>query len=372
MARKALLVVMTATLPFLLVCKNGPIVAEGALAWRCKLPDDCGGHQGPAMAGADLILVQTLDSLYAVDKNGNVAWRTASAGGGWRVPVVSPDGLIYINLRDSVHGWTFLGAVNKSGQVVWRGTFMSEIVAVDKDSIIYGTWPSSVWARRREQSGPLWETAIAGVYQLAVDSDRLVFATTEDTVFVLDAKDGAVLHKFSPGGLWITEVVDAGNGQICFVRTDTSFYTFFVTQLDGTPVVQLDFEAPWTVTSPSVDHNGVAYFGLGREMLAIQDRAIKWRYGTEGSIMCQPSVSAEGCVYFTTWDGYLYCLGPAGELRWKYAVKVSGSAPAIGDDGTVYLATADSCLIAICGKGALSDGPWPKFRCDNGNTGCGR
>lgn len=70
--------------------------------------------------------------------------------------------------------------------------------------------------------------------------------------------------------------------------------------------------------------------------------SIKWRFQAGGPVGSSPALGADGTVYFTADDGFLYAVDPAGRQKWRVSVGRSAadlrtSSPAIGDDGTVYV-----------------------------------
>jgi len=67
---------------------------------------------------------------------------------------------------------------------------------------------------------------------------------------------------------------------------------------------------------------------------------LKWKYPTGSDIGSAPTIGDDGTIYFGSTDGYLYALYPNGTLRWKYgAGYIGGSSPAIAEDGAIYIGT---------------------------------
>ncbi len=61
-----------------------------------------------------------------------------------------------------------------------------------------------------------------------------------------------------------------------------------------------------------------------------------------------PAVGADGTVYIASDDGKLYAISPNGTLKWGYSTGNSlYASPAIGPDGTVYIASDDGKLYAV-------------------------
>ena len=123
-----------------------------------------------------------------------------------------------------------------------------------------------------------------------------------------------------------------------------------------------------------------------------------WRFGTTSKIIATPTIGPDGNIYFSNWmNSSLYCLSPMGELLWKYHLGdyntgispvfgwdnqlyvitsnrnystlfvfkdgdllsehilpfISGSTPFIGDDGSLYMVSADHELVIVNWDGSL-------------------
>jgi outer membrane protein assembly factor BamB len=126
------------------------------------------------------------------------------------------------------------------------------------------------------------------------------------------------------------------------------------------PVVQqaLEKEAPWPMYGRSPSHSqqpsGPALpTGRGRGWV---QKAGGWVYGA-------PCVGADETVYFGSWDGHLYAVGPDGKLRWRVLVGAAfglasrqiWSSPALSPDGrTVYIG-ANNSLVAVAAQNLDAD-----------------
>ena len=84
---------------------------------------------------------------------------------------------------------------------------------------------------------------------------------------------------------------------------------------------------------------------------------LKWRYKTNGwAIENAPAVANDGTVYIGSRDDCLYAIYPNGVLKWKTQTG-SGvgifSPPSIGNDGVIYVGDSDQCMYAIQPNGNL-------------------
>lgn len=66
-----------------------------------------------------------------------------------------------------------------------------------------------------------------------------------------------------------------------------------------------------------------------------------------------PAAAPDGSVYFCNWDGILYAVDAQGQLKWSRPLDGECTAPAIGADGTVYVAIAGQGVRAYYPNGRL-------------------
>jgi outer membrane protein assembly factor BamB len=78
------------------------------------------------------------------------------------------------------------------------------------------------------------------------------------------------------------------------------------------------------------------------------DGTKKWNYTTGSLIFSAPAIGNDGTLYFGSNDGNLYALNSNGILKWAYTTAGSiYSYPAIGSDGTIYFGSIDNKLYAL-------------------------
>ncbi len=82
--------------------------------------------------------------------------------------------------------------------------------------------------------------------------------------------------------------------------------------------------------------------------------SIKWQFSTGGAINSAPALAQDGTIYIGSQDHFLYAINPNGTSKWTYRTgnAIWGS-PVIGSDGTVYVASSDSQLYAVNPNGTL-------------------
>jgi len=81
------------------------------------------------------------------------------------------------------------------------------------------------------------------------------------------------------------------------------------------------------------------------------DGTHKWTFDVGHTVIASsPAVGADGTVYLAATDGYLFALRADGTLKWNHRWDSSGlSHPALGADGTVYVGNGNGSLYAVKG-----------------------
>ena len=152
--------------------------------------------------------------------------------------------------------------------------------------------------------------------------------------------------------------------------------------------------------SAVIDNKGHIYIGGDDGYLYCLNNQglVIWRYGTTSKIISTPAIGLDGNIYFSNWmNSTVYCISPNGSLLWKYVLGdyntgssikiandgsvyaitssdissniyslkngtliwncsiplISGSTPAIGSDGTIYLVSESHEFIAVNPDGTL-------------------
>ena len=68
---------------------------------------------------------------------------------------------------------------------------------------------------------------------------------------------------------------------------------------------------------------------------------LKWTFDTGDFIYNAPAIGSDGTIYVASNDHYLYAVNPDGSQKWKFDLGYGAyGAPAIGPDGTIYIGTA--------------------------------
>jgi outer membrane protein assembly factor BamB len=83
------------------------------------------------------------------------------------------------------------------------------------------------------------------------------------------------------------------------------------------------------------------YHGINYLLALTPDGGIKWQSSVPGS---SPAIGADGTIYLAGIQGRLYALHPDGSIKWEFYVgqkETSLKSPVIGPDGTIYVGSED-------------------------------
>jgi outer membrane protein assembly factor BamB len=122
-----------------------------------------------------------------------------------------------------------------------------------------------------------------------------------------------------------------------------------------------DAKGHWSV--PAIGADGVIYVGgENGGLFALEKGKLKWRYPESNWLIGSPVIAADGTIYINMNKGsmekpnwHLLAFDPSSALgviepKWvsSFATgKTQGTSPAIGPDGTIYIATEEGILFAI-------------------------
>lgn len=94
-------------------------------------------------------------------------------------------------------------------------------------------------------------------------------------------------------------------------------------------------------SSPAIGSDGTIYIGSNDGYLYALNKngTRKWRFDAGSTIESSPAIDSDGMIYFGSNAGEFFALFPTGTKKWSNAIstdKIQAS-PAIGTDGTIYI-----------------------------------
>ena len=155
---------------------------------------------------------------------------------------------------------------------------------------------------------------------------------------------GCLKWRFATGGPVSASVTIGAYERVHIPCEDGRLYTL---DANGLLLWSYDVNSP-LLSSASVGDDGTVYVGSENGKLYAIDvnGNLRWTHTTDGPVYSSPAVSADGeSIYVGSEDGWLYTLGRDGSEFWSFETggpaELGGAlfaSPAIGPDGTVYVA----------------------------------
>jgi len=315
---------------------------DGSMRWHTLL--SCRYLAAVALGLNDVIYIGSDDSLVALNSDGSRRW--ASATRCCAKPAIGLDGTVYVVCidTDDISG---VVAFNPDGSRRWRAPIPDMVedepaptVASDGtiyfgstgDYVVHALKPDgSTRGTSQELGGILSTTMIAadGTVYVGIHHDGGLVALNPDAQ--LKWRFAGTEESFF-GGVSVGPDGTLYGGELCCDRTDYPDST-------GLFAINPDGSTKWHV-------------GL---------------YDQDDAPVSAPTLCADGTIYMCCEWEISYALTPEGRVKWVWHTGSDWS-PAVGSDGTVYIA-ADG-IYALVGASPLADSPWPKYGHDLRNSGC--
>ena len=336
----------------------------------------------PAIDSDGTVYVGSNDScLYAIHPDGTLKWKSYLDRIHYSSPVIGDDGVIYIG--SFVKG---LFAVNPDGTVNFNfrypyplSTLMvlaTPAVDCNNGKIYFGALDNYVYSINTDGTfNWRYETGQYIHSAPAIGTDGTVYIGSTDGFFYALNPDGSLKWQYETGDQieHSSPAIDL-DGTIYIGSKDGYLYAF---NPDGT--VKWSYQASSITSSPTIAVDGTIYFGAGAYLYALNsDGSLKWKlYGIFLGETGSPTISSDGTIYAGSYSSMapinLSAVSPYGSILWEQEVSDRiFCAPAISEDGIVYVASINGALHAFdSGTNAgLANSPWPKFAHDARNTGC--
>jgi outer membrane protein assembly factor BamB len=293
--------------------------------------------------------------IYALYANGTLKWQYHPGGWFESCPALDKNGTIYIGSTYAEYNYLF--AFYPNGTMKWRhysGEDIKSSAVIGNDgTIYYGGHSNSINALY--PNGTLkwrYQTNHVVLSSPAIGDDGTVYCGCHDTyLYALYPNNGTLKWKFPTGGWIRVSPCIADDGTIYCVSLDSNLYAI---NPNGTMKWKTDVGAG---TSPTIGQDGTVYAGYDH-LYAINpiNGSVKWIFnpGLGRTIRgATPCNSVDGTIYFGTFDGgELIAVNSNGTEKWRKNIGTCDSAPAIAEDGTIYMGTSYEG-----GGGLLAFGP---------------
>lgn len=304
------------------------INADGSLKWKYLTKGtisypasiDQNGHiylgGGDAHFGPD-------GNTYAFDQDGQLLWTYDTKMLRVGSPAIGPDGLIYLAASPK------LIVLDQAGKLKWQkgpdvplptASGQTQAVSPGNGNVSGGGAVPPPPAAGISPAGPANNAApcapppapcgnaagnAGGAPPAITGTPPNTTGGTNPDMANVEVIAGIITPALTPDGL-----IYIGNPQGKFMAIDAKTQEIkWSYQTGKNPEPGIDYGLPTFVL---VDKNSTAYFGaLDHKFYALgKDGKLKWSYTTGGKITeASPAFAADGTLYFTSEDGYLYAIG---------------------------------------------------------------
>ncbi len=341
----------------------------GGIKW--KYSTEWSLDTSPVLDNNHTIYIVSLDDLLAISTNGTEKWRWSHSALGSSSPALADDGTIYVGTNiaksstlDCLENRK-LFAINPDGSVKWafQGNAAINTPTIGADGTIYVTTFS--------ENATFYAINPDGTEKWQYTADFFTSSTPAiDTNGIIYFPSNTVLHAFYPNGslIWKTQL-GAFIGSPC-VGDDGTIYisddSGYLNAIDPNGTIKWRQSVEWgSFKAPCIGPDGTVYFASKHLFAFSPNGTLKWvfrpdqdEYHNIDSETC--AVSVDGTIYFGTTkdseDSFLIAVNPDGTEKWREQKGQAFSAPAIGDDGTVYIG-GSSALYAFNGKKPVIEKP---------------
>jgi outer membrane protein assembly factor BamB len=311
---------------------------------------DGGVYGSPVIDNQGVIYIGAR-AIYAIYSNGTLNWEYDIPHHIESAAAIDENGIIYIGTVQAMPNYLY-AIYSNNGSLKWKyqvgDSIFSSPAIGDDDSIYFGSEDDYIYALY--PNGTLkWKylTSVAVYSSPAIGEDGTVYCGShDDNLYALYPNNGSLKWAFHTGGWIRTSPCIADDGTIYCVSLDNYLYAIYP---NGTMRWRTSVGAG---TSPTIGQDGTIYCGYNN-LYAINptDGSVKWTFNPGPGRTIQggtPCNSIDGTIYFGTnigqYDGgELIAVNPDGTERWRIMLATDwiDSAPAIGEDGTVYVGSCN-------------------------------
>ncbi len=283
------------------VAGNNKVLAlkakNGQKRWKYAMGDST--LFGPTLSADGVIYQGSWDGyLYALNSDGTLKWKYQTEGANSYPPSIDEKGIVYLGAGDAHAGADGnVYALKKNGALKWKydtGSERAGSPAITEDGLILVPAAPNLYALNKDGS-LAW--TVGPMPPLGTEAHDLQVTAADDI-------SGIITPGIGPDG---TIYLGNSEGVITAIDPDTqdTLWTF------QTGVNPEDGTTYGTPSFPVVDSKGVVYIGaMDGNMYALDKNGTEvFSYQTDGVIAeAAPALGADGTLYFSSDDGYLYAL----------------------------------------------------------------
>jgi outer membrane protein assembly factor BamB len=313
---------------------------------------------GPVIDNDGIIYVGAKD-LYAIYPNGTLKWEYDTPYYIMSTPAIDENGILYIGTIWAYPNYIF-AIYTTNGTLKWKyktGTdeIYSSPAIGEEGTVYFGTSGGSPWhghINALYPNGTLkwrFEAGHEVRSDPAIGQDGTIYCGSHDgNLYALFPNNGTLKWKYGTGD-WVPKGPSiADDGTIYFGSWDGYLYAVYPNS-----TLRWKKGGYFCGTTPITGLDGTIYVG-NKNLYAIypENGTIKWSFSLEQNEDIRdstPCISSDGTIYFGTFEGgRIYAVNNDGTEKWHKSIGGDVlSAPAIGEDGTVYIGSPMERLYAF-------------------------
>jgi outer membrane protein assembly factor BamB len=207
------------------------------------------------------------------------------------------------------------------------------------------------------QTGALkWAFATGSVVNSspAIGADGTIYVGAANGLYALNPADGTQKWKITSSTACSPAL--GADGRL-YSNASSALGVSAINPADGSIIWSsgITANAGFPTGSVALGGDGTIYFtagsGTAYRLYALNpgDGSVKWSFLSDSQLTSCPAIGADGTVYIAGLNYYIYALSPLdGSIKWSYRAKAAVySSPAIAADGTVYVGSDDYWLYAL-------------------------
>jgi outer membrane protein assembly factor BamB len=165
-------------------------------------------------------------------------------------------------------------------------------------------------------------------------------------VYAIAADGSARWNRDLGGPVYVTPALDPAAGRL-YVGADSDYF-FCLDAATGEVLWHLRTEGD-VDTGIAFAPDGSLIFSAGEDVWSVaRDGTPNWRFHARVKIYSAPAVDDDGTVYVGAQDDHVYAIRSDGRLRWRFGTDDDvDSSPVIGDDGTIYFGGDERRVFAL-------------------------
>jgi outer membrane protein assembly factor BamB len=271
----------------------------------------------------------------------HILWQFPTGKYVFSSPAIAEDGTIYIGSASSN-----LYALNPNGTRKWSFPTDGEIQsspAVGADGTIYfGSADRKLYALKPDGTEQ-WEFATADLILSSptLGADGTIYIGSRDGKVYAIHRDGTAKWEFATGEYYTDMPAVIGPQGTIYIGVPGKLYAL---NRNGRKLWDTAIIGSGSV-SVVIGKGGRIYAtsgGFGMRIIALtHDGRRLWEFAFGSPTVLDhpsfPALGPDGTIYIATSDGYLYAINADGTLKWKTPATRTQSSPALSDDGRIYL-----------------------------------